>query len=139
MEPRMHHLIAKCIEELGYDLSDPHLSGSPLRIARFWREWHTKKQPLPALTTFPADGVHGLVTVAGLRFYSLCAHHGLPFFGQAAVGYIPAEIVVGLSKIPRVLDHFAHRFQTQERLTEQVADYLAHELSPLGLGVVLRA
>jgi GTP cyclohydrolase I len=68
-----------------------------------------------------------------------CAHHGLPFFGEAAIGYIPGKKIVGLSKFARVLDHFAHRFTVQENLTHYVAEYMEKRLKPVGLGVVIRA
>lgn len=129
------------IAGLGYDAADPHLVDSPARVGRFLREWHTNDSEPPKLTTFPnADPrVDELVMTGGIRFYSLCAHHGLPFFGTAAVGYLPRDKVLGLSKFARVIDHFAHRFQVQERLTQQIADYLADALDPLAVGVVLRA
>jgi GTP cyclohydrolase IA len=132
----------RCLfEALGYDPEDPHLADSPGRIARFMAEWHTKEgtQP-PKLTTFPNEPrVDELVAVGGLQFHSMCAHHGLPFFGTAAIGYIPGDRILGLSKFARVVDHFSRRFQVQERLTSEVATYLAEELKPKGLGVVMQA
>src|SRR5688500_18803480 len=84
------------IEALGYDINDPHLRESPARVARFLHEWHTKNghEP-PKLTTFPNEPkVDELIAVGGIRFYSMCAHHGLPFFGRAAIGYIPTVKVL---------------------------------------------
>jgi len=135
---------ASVIESLGYNVDDPHLSGSPARVARFLREWHTKNSAPPVLTTFPNDGYDELIIVGGIPFYSMCAHHGLPFHGSAAVGYIPRPReaggrIVGLSKIARVVDHYARRFQTQEQLTRDVANLLMDSLNPLGVGAVLRA
>jgi GTP cyclohydrolase I len=129
----------RTIQALGYE-PDAHLTGTPGRVARFMRQWHTVGHEPPKLTTFPNEPrVDQLVLVKGIRFYSLCAHHGLPFVGEAAVGYIPRDSVLGLSKFARVVDHFARRFQVQERLTEQVASYLIEGLDPAGLGVVLSA
>lgn len=129
------------IRELGYDPNDPHLTGSPERVARFLAEWHTKAGVAPpTLTTFPNEPkVDELVACGGISFYSVCAHHGLPFYGQAAIGYIPGKSVLGLSKFARVVHHFANRFQVQERLTNDIAKYLEDELEPIGIGVVLSA
>jgi GTP cyclohydrolase I len=80
-----------------------------------------------------------MVVVKDIEFYSMCEHHMLPFFGRAAVGYIPNGKIVGLSKVARVVDVFARRLQVQERLTNQVADALTEALHPQGLGVVLEA
>jgi len=80
-----------------------------------------------------------MVVVRGISFSSLCEHHLLPFFGTAAVAYIPRGRVIGLSKIPRVVEMFARRLQVQERLTQQVADFLMERLDPKGVGVVMEA
>lgn len=132
-------MVGEQIQQLGYDTEDPHLVGSPERIARFWRDWHTIGKQPPRVTTFPNPNYDEVVVVGGIQFYSLCAHHGLPFFGHAAIGYLPCRVIAGLSKLARITDHFARRFQTQEALTAQIADHLAAELLPRGLGVVLRA
>lgn len=81
----------------------------------------------------------GLVLVRDIEFYSQCEHHLLPFFGHVHIAYIPCGKVVGLSKLPRLVDVFAHRLQMQEQLTEQIADALTDTLSPLGVGVVVSA
>lgn len=139
-DQRIAHAWRTIIEALGYEAEDPHLTDSPDRIARFLIEWHEQGKRPPTLTTFPNEPrVDELVAIGGMRFYSLCAHHGLPFGGRAAIGYIPKAKVLGLSKFARVLDHFAHRFQTQERLTHQIASFLEAELEPTAIGVVLRA
>ena len=124
---------------LGYSLSDPHLRDTPGRVARFLHEWHTNGSEPPKMTVFPSAGCDEVVAMGGIRFYSLCAHHGLPFSGTAAVGYLPGKSIVGLSKLARVVDHFSRRFQVQERLTRDIADYLGRSLKPRGVGVVLRA
>jgi GTP cyclohydrolase I len=91
-------------------------------------------------TTFPNDrGYDELVVVRDIDFHSLCEHHLLPFVGVAHVGYLPGERIVGISKLARVVDHFARDLQVQERLTKQVADWLERELAPKGVGVVLEA
>lgn len=130
----------KLVTELGYDAAeDPHLRDTPARVAKFMRSWHTKLSEPPPLTTFPNDGTDEMVAVGGIVFYSMCAHHGLPFYGTASIGYVPRDRIVGLSKLARVVDHFARRFQVQEQITRDVAGYLEDELRPHGVAVVLRA
>jgi GTP cyclohydrolase I len=125
---------------LGYDNNDAHLKETPQRVARFLTTWHTTNGDPPKLTCFPNEPkVDEIVAVGGIRFYSMCAHHGLPFGGRVAIGYIPNGKVVGLSKFARVVDYFAHRFQVQERLTHEIAAFLEKELEPIGVGVVVRA
>jgi GTP cyclohydrolase I len=80
-----------------------------------------------------------MVVVREIEFYSLCEHHLLPFFGKAHVGYLPRGRIIGLSKIPRVVDMYAHRLQVQERLTQQVATFLMERLDPKGVGCVIEA
>jgi GTP cyclohydrolase I len=80
-----------------------------------------------------------MVVVRDIEFYSLCEHHLLPFFGKAHVGYLPRGQVIGLSKIPRVVDMYAHRLQVQERMTQQIAGFLMERLDPKGVGCVIEA
>jgi GTP cyclohydrolase IA len=123
---------------LGADLSDESLSDTPRRMAAAYAELLTP-EPFHA-TTFPNDGHYDeLVLVRDIPFHSLCEHHLLPFVGIAHVGYIPGDRIVGISKLARVVDHFARSLQVQERLTTQVADWFERELSPKGVGVVLEA
>lgn len=123
------------------------LKNTPKRVARAWiNEWlYGYNVPESAveqhLTTF-GDGAHGydqLVVVRDIPFYSHCEHHLAPFFGRAHIGYLPNGRVVGLSKLPRVLDIYSRRLQVQERITCQVADALEKGLKPKGVGVVLEA
>jgi GTP cyclohydrolase I len=126
------------LEALGADLTDESLRETPRRMAAAYAELLTP-EPFNA-TTFPNDGDYDeLVVVRDIPFHSLCEHHLLPFVGVAHVGYIPRERIVGLSKLGRVVDHFARNLQVQERLTTQVAGWFQRELSPKGVGVVLEA
>lgn len=126
------------LEALGVPLESEHLRATPGRMARAWAEMLT---PRPfALTTFPNDeGYDELVIVRDVPMRSICEHHLLPFTGRASVGYLPGERIVGLSKLARIVEHFACRPQTQERLTTQIADWLTENLSPRAVGVVITA
>jgi GTP cyclohydrolase I len=94
----------------------------------------------PRVTTFPNDeGYHHMVIEREIPFYSMCAHHFVPFYGHAHIAYIPQSRIVGLSKLPRILEFYAKRPQLQERLTEQVAEFLWHTLEPQGVMVVIEA
>jgi GTP cyclohydrolase I len=123
---------------LGADLDADGLRETPGRIARAYAELLT---PIPFnVTTFPNDeGYDELVVVRDIPFQSLCMHHMLPFHGIAHVAYLPAERIVGLSKLGRVVDLFARDLQVQERLTTQVADWLVDQLAPRGVGVIIEA
>lgn len=123
---------------LGADLDSDHLRETPRRVAKAYAELLTP-QPFNA-TTFPnEEGYDEMVVVRDIPFQSLCMHHLLPFHGSAHVAYLPGERIVGLSKLGRVVDMFAHRLQVQERLTTQVADWLEERLAPRGVGVVVEA
>jgi GTP cyclohydrolase I len=129
------------LEALDLDLSDPNLSGTDLRVARMYRELFVGlDRDEPVLRTFPnREGYSEMISVLDIPFYSLCAHHFLPFFGAAHVGYIPDDRIVGLSKIARAVEHYARRPQIQERMTEQVLGLLRDRLHPRGAMVVLQA
>jgi GTP cyclohydrolase IA len=123
---------------LGIDTEAEGLRDTPLRVAKAYAELLTP-QPFTA-TTFPNDeGYDELVVARAIPFHSLCEHHLIPFVGVAHVAYLPGERIVGLSKLARVVEHFARRLQVQERMTVQIADWLEGELSPRGVGVVLDA
>jgi GTP cyclohydrolase I len=130
--------VAALLTALGADLAVEGLRETPRRVAQAYRELLS---PRPfTFTTFANDeGYDELVVVADIPFASLCEHHLLPFTGVAHVGYVPGERLVGLSKLPRAVEHFSRRLQVQERLTMQIADLLAERLEPRGVGVVVTA
>ena len=129
---------ADLLAALGLDLTDESLAGTPRRLAALYSELLTPTPFDP--TTFANDGGYDeLVVARGIPFHSLCEHHLLPFVGVAHVAYLPGERILGLSKLARVVDHFARSLQVQERLTVQVAGWLERELDPKGVGVVLEA
>jgi GTP cyclohydrolase IA len=123
---------------LGLDLSDPGLAATPGRMVRALREMTTPTPFTP--TDFEVAAEQGqLVLVRDIRFVSVCEHHVLPFVGVAHVGYVPRYRILGLSKVARVVHHFARRPQVQERLTRQVADWMAGQLDAAGVGVLISA
>jgi GTP cyclohydrolase I len=126
------------LRALGISLDSESLQGTPGRMARAYAELFS---PRPFdLTTFPNDeGYDELVLVRDIPVRSVCEHHLLPFVGVAHVGYLPGERILGLSKLARIVEHFASRPQVQERLTTQVADWLSDQLIPKGVGVVIEA
>ncbi|MFC4140047.1 MULTISPECIES: GTP cyclohydrolase I FolE [unclassified Microbacterium] len=129
------------LRALGIDPDDPDtpdLARTPKRFADAYAEL-LSPQPFDFTTFANPDGYDELVLVRDIPVHSICEHHLLPFSGVAHVAYLPADRVVGLSKIPRMVDHFSRRPQTQERLTVQVADALALHLQPRGVGVVIEA
>ncbi len=140
--PRIAAHLAEVLRLLDLDMRDPNLASTPERVARLYLEMFRglREGAEPDVTTFPNDeGYSSMVMERDIPFYSMCAHHFVPFFGHAHMAYIPGPRIVGLSKLPRILEFYAKRPQLQERLTEQVADYLWKNLSPLGAMVVVEA
>jgi len=130
------------LAEIGEDPDREGLRGTPGRVRR------TLEQLTAGYRTDPDTLLQGaafdveydeMVVVRDIELYSLCEHHLIPFFGRAHVGYLPRGTVIGLSKIPRVVDLFAHRLQLQERMTQQVATFLMERLDPKGVGCVVEA
>jgi GTP cyclohydrolase IA len=136
--PAAEQAVADLLRALGKDPSSAHLADTPRRVASAYAEMLTGRQF--DLTTFPNDeGYNELVLATGIPVQSLCEHHLLPFAGVAHIGYLPGDRILGLSKLARVLELFARDLQVQERLTQQVADWLQEQLSPRGVGVVIEA
>jgi GTP cyclohydrolase I len=126
------------LRALGLKLDTESLRDTPGRMARAYAELLTAREF--TLTTFPNDeGYDELVLARNIPIRSVCEHHLLPFVGVAHVGYLPGDRILGLSKLARVVELFAHGPQVQERLTKQVADWLAAALAPRGVGVVIDA
>lgn len=135
--------IRRLLQFVGEDPSRGGLEETPRRVAKAWGHWTSGygKEAADLLKVFEdgADGCDEMVIVKDIPFYTHCEHHMAPFFGTATVAYIPDGRIVGLSKISRVVDMFARRLQVQERLTNQIADALADNLAPKGVGVVIKA
>jgi len=134
--------IYELIKALGEDPEREGLKNTPHRVARMYTELLSGYNMDPkriingALFSINYDE---MVLVRDIEFYSLCEHHMLPFLGRAHVAYIPADKVIGLSKIPRIVDMYARRLQVQERMTRQIADFLQTTLQPQGVAVVVEA
>jgi GTP cyclohydrolase IA len=139
---RVESAVREILTEIGEDPDRQGLVGTPGRVHRMYTEltagYHVDPDRLMNGAIFEVD-YSEMVVVKDIPFYSLCEHHLLPFFGSAAVAYIPRGRVVGLSKIPRIVEMFSRRLQVQERLTQQIADFVQVRLDPQGVGVVIEA
>ncbi len=141
-QPKIVSAVRQMIEAFGEDPQREGLQRTPERIARMYVELLSGYRIDPAALVNDAlfdVRYDEMVIVRDIEFYSLCEHHMLPFIGRAHVAYIPDGKVLGLSKIPRIVDMFARRLQVQERLTRQIADFLRDLLQPQGVAVVVEA
>lgn len=134
--------VRQILVEMGEDPDRQGLRETPARVRRMYGEltagYWVNPDRLVNNAIFDVD-YSEMVVVKDIAFYSLCEHHLLPFFGSAHVAYIPAGRVIGLSKIPRIVEMYSRRLQVQERMTRQIADFLMERLSPKGVGVVVEA
>lgn len=130
--------VTDLLRALGRDPESPHLADTPRRVADAFIEMLTPRE-FEATSFANDENYRELVLVRDIPFSSLCEHHLLPFQGVAHIGYLPGERIIGLSKLARVLEYFSRELQVQERLTQQVADWLHAELGARGVGVVLEA
>jgi GTP cyclohydrolase I len=139
---RIAHHVRGILTNLGLDLNDPNLAETDQRVAKMYIEMFRglDEGAEPKVTTFPnEEGYSHMVMETRIPFYSMCAHHLVPFYGHAHIAYIPRDQILGLSKFARILEFYAKRPQLQERLTEQVVTYLEENLHPLGAMVVIEA
>jgi GTP cyclohydrolase I len=135
-------LVRDLLIELGEDPDREGLRKTPARVMRalkFLTEGYRKDTDELFNDAFFQEDYDEMVVVRDIEFYSLCEHHLLPFFGKAHVAYIPDRRIVGLSKIPRLVDLFARRLQVQERMTKEIADTMMEKLNPRGVAVVIEA
>jgi len=139
---KMEELVEDLLEAIGEDPRREGLLRTPHRVARSY-EFMTSgySQDIDKILNGAifTEKYNEMVVVKSIEFFSMCEHHMLPFFGKAHVAYIPNGKIVGLSKIPRVVEVYSRRLQVQERLTQQIAETLQHYLNPLGVGVVIEA
>ena len=138
----MQDLIRKLLADLGEDPGREGLRDTPKRVEKAYKfltsGYGANIDQVVNNALFTVD-YSEMVIVKDIDFYSLCEHHLLPFFGKCHVAYIPSNKVIGLSKIPRIVDVFARRLQVQERLTNQIADTIREKITPLGVAVVMEA
>ncbi len=136
---QIHEIVRQLLIQVGEDPDREGLVDTPRRVADMYAEltsgYRLDPHELIGNAIFNVD-YDSMVVVKDIEFYSLCEHHIVPFYGHVHVGYIPEGRVIGASKIPRVIDHFARRLQLQERMTEQIARFLEEAVGPRGLGVV---
>ncbi len=141
--PELVALVRRQLDLLGEDADREGLLKTPERVAKSlqWltKGYQTQVKDVIGTGVFRSEGHRNMVMVRDIELYSLCEHHMLPFFGKAHVAYIPNGHIVGLSKIPRIVEVFARRLQVQERLTDQIASALNEALEPTGVGVVIEA
>jgi len=139
-EKAIQKAVRKILKNVGEDPEREGLLKTPDRVARMYDEllqgYRVDPEKLINDAIFSVD-YQEMVLVRDIEFYSLCEHHMLPFIGSAHVAYIPNGKVIGLSKIPRIVDMFARRLQVQERMTQQIADFMMQVLNPLGVAVVV--
>lgn len=140
--PEIEALVGRLLELLGEDVARDGLQKTPHRVAKMYREMLSGYgQDIETIVNGAlfdvAYGAGEMIVVADIAYQSMCEHHMLPFTGRAHVAYVPRDRVVGLSKIPRLVDMFARRLQIQERLTNEIADSLVEALDPVGAMVVL--
>lgn len=134
-------LIKKILTEIDPEPDREGLRDTPARVVKSFEKLFGGYQVDPAsqLTFFDSESYDEMITCKEIDFYSTCEHHLLPFYGQAHIGYIPDKKIVGLSKLPRVVELFARRLQNQERLTSQITACLDRALQAKGIGVILEA
>ena len=142
-DDEFREIVRRQLELLGEDPDREGLKRTQQRVATAlaWltRGYEMDVEHVVNGALFDAEGATNMIMVRDIELYSLCEHHMLPFFGRAHIAYIPNGSIVGLSKLPRIVEVFARRLQVQERLTEQIASALHDVLKPMGVGVVIEA
>ena len=141
-DPKLEYIYEQMLESIGEDPTRGGILKTPQRAAKalqfLTQGYHQNVKEVLNDAIFDEE-YDEMVIVKDIEFYSLCEHHILPFFGKCHVGYIPRKKIVGLSKIPRIVDMFARRLQVQERLTKEIAEALQEILNPAGVAVVMEA
>ena len=135
------HALGELLQFFGENIEREGLKETPARVTRMYQELLGGYQQGDSeiYKVFKSNGYHDLVTVSNIDFYSLCEHHIIPFFGKVHIGYLPNGKVLGLSKFARLVDIFSKRLQTQENLTQQIADSIEKYLKPNGLIILIEA
>jgi GTP cyclohydrolase I len=140
-QTELQQLWSKIVAQVDPEPNREGLRDTAVRVARSFEKLFSGYaiDPTSILTFFDSENYDEMITCQQIDFYSTCEHHFLPFYGKAHIGYIPDKKIVGLSKLPRVVEVFARRLQNQERLTSQITSFLNEALAAKGIGVVLQA
>ena len=137
---KLKEITKSLLSEIGEDPTRAGLINTPERVAKAWdffsQGYRANVEEIVNGAIFEED-CSEMVVVRDIEFFSMCEHHMIPFFGRCHVGYLPNKKIIGLSKIPRIVDAFSQRLQVQERLTSQIAETLMDILDPIGVGVVM--
>jgi GTP cyclohydrolase IA len=138
---KIEKAIKDILDALGEDTGREGIKLTPKRVASMYAELlaGSKENPADCVKSVFKEKCDEIILLRDIPFYSICEHHLMPFIGKAHVAYLPAEYVVGVSKLARIVDCFARRLQVQERLTAQIADFLNEHLKPQGVAIVLEA
>jgi GTP cyclohydrolase I len=138
---RMEKAVREILLAVGEDINREGLKRTPERVGRMYAELlgGMREDPKDHLRSVFTENYDEIVLLRDIPFYSICEHHMMPFIGSADVAYLPSGMVLGVSKLARIVDCFARQLQTQERLTYQIADFIMDSLHPLGVAVVLEA
>lgn len=138
---KLEAAVKSLITALGEQAGREGLKATPERVAKAYEKIFSGygQDPHKVITTFTDRDYDEMIVIRDVEFYSTCEHHLLPFFGKAHIGYIPDGKIIGLSKLPRIVDIFSRRMQNQERMTVQIAETLLKLLKPRGVGVVIEA
>jgi GTP cyclohydrolase I len=138
---RIEKAVREILTAVGEDVGREGLKATPVRVAAMYQELlaGTRENPDKHVQTVFNENYDEIVLLRDVPFYSICEHHLMPFIGTAHVAYLPAGVVLGVSKLARIVDCFARRLQVQERLTEQIADFIMKSVRPMGVAVVLEA
>ncbi len=138
---RIKEAVKEILLAIGEDIEREGLKGTPARVANMYAELLAgmREDPKQHLRGVFSEDYDEIILLRDISFYSICEHHLMPFIGSAHVAYLPAGVVLGVSKLARIVDCFAHRLQIQEKLTDQIADFIMNSLKPRGVAVVLEA
>jgi len=140
-QQKIEKLAKELLEAIGEDTNREGLTKTPERVARSFEKLFGgyDKKPEEILTEFDGENYDEMIICKNIDFYSTCEHHMIPFFGRISIGYIPNKKIIGISKLPRIVEIFSRRLQNQERMTMQIANTLNTLLKPQGVGVVVEA
>jgi GTP cyclohydrolase I len=138
-EKKLEKACELILEAIGENKNREGLKNTPIRFSKAFKELLSGYNNTPNITTFDSEGFNELIFVKDINFSSFCEHHLLPFYGTVHVGYIPDKKIIGLSKIPRIIEIFSKKLQNQERLTMNILNILKTKLKPRGIGVVVES